>query len=163
MSESRNPLHSQTAFTLLPAGKDRYGERRGLGVSVISFKVCPEDSGGILVIENTFHAPGGPARHLHHEQDEWFYAVESEFLMEVGGERFLLRPGDSVLAPRRVPHVWAHAGAGRGRILIAFFPAGQMEAFFREVTKGNAMAPLEPALWAAHGMELLGPPLDVTA
>jgi hypothetical protein len=49
-----------------------------------------------------------------------------------------------------------------GRILIAFFPAGQMEAFFREVTKENAMPPLDPALWEAHGMELLGPPLDVS-
>ncbi len=147
----------------LLAGADRYGERRGLGVSEISFKLCPEDSGGILVIENTFHAPGGPARHLHHEQDEWFYAVEGEFVLEVGAERFVLQPGDSVLAPRRVPHVWAHVGAAKGRILIAFFPAGQMEAFFREVTKENAMPPLDPALWAAHGMELLGPPLDVTS
>jgi quercetin dioxygenase-like cupin family protein len=133
-----------------------------LGVSEISFKVCPEDSGGVLIIENTFHAPGGPARHLHHDQDEWFYALEGEFLMEVGEERFRLQPGESVLAPRRVPHVWAHAGAGRGRILIAFFPAGQMEVFFREVTKENAMPPQDPALWAAHGMALLGPPLDVT-
>lgn len=147
----------------LLAGADRYGERRGLGVSEISFKLCPEDSGGILVIENTFHAPGGPARHLHHEQDEWFYAVEGEFVLEVGAERFVLQPGDSVLAPRRVPHVWAHVGAAKGRILIAFFPAGQMEAFFREVTKENAMPPLDPALWAAHGMELLGPPLDLTS
>jgi hypothetical protein len=34
-----------------------------------------------------------------------------------------------------------------------------MEAFFREVTKANAMPPQDPALWQAHGMELLGPPL----
>jgi quercetin dioxygenase-like cupin family protein len=162
MTEPRTPPPSQSAFLRLPAGADRYGERRGLGVSEISFKVCPEDSGSVLVIENTFHAPGGPARHLHHEQDEWFYAVEGEFLMEVGAERFVLQPGDAVLAPRRVPHAWAHVGPATGRILIAFFPAGKMEAFFREVTKENAMPPLDPALWEAHGMELLGPPLDVS-
>jgi mannose-6-phosphate isomerase-like protein (cupin superfamily) len=161
LPESRTPPPGQAALVHLAAGADRYGERRGLGVSEISFKVCPEESGGILVIENTFHAPGGPARHLHHDQDEWFYALEGEFAMEVGDERFRLRPGDSLLAPRRVPHVWAHAGVGRGRILIAFFPAGQMEAFFREVTKENAMPPLDPALWEAHGMHLVGPPLPV--
>lgn len=143
------------------AGADRFGEHRPLGISAIDFKVVPPDSGGLLILENTFLARGGPARHLHYDQDEWFYALEGEFILEVGPERFSLRPGDSLLAPRRVPHVWAHVGAARGRILIAFLPAGQMEAFFREVTKANAMPPQDPALWRAHGMELLGPPLPV--
>lgn len=144
----------------VPAGEDRFGERRGLGVSHLAFKVTPADSAGVLVLENTFHSPGGPARHAHYSQDEWFYVAAGEFLMEVGSERFALRPGDSVLGPRGVPHVWAYiGGAEPGRIVIAFFPAGQMEAFFREVTKADAMPPQDPALWRRHGMELLGPPL----
>jgi quercetin dioxygenase-like cupin family protein len=121
--------------------------------------VSGQESPGLFVLENTFHATGGPPRHLHYAQDEWFYAVEGEFLIEIGEERMRLAPGDSVLAPRQVPHVWAHVGNGRGRIVIAFSPAGQMEAFFREVTKSNAMPPQDPGLWRAHGMELLGPPL----
>jgi quercetin dioxygenase-like cupin family protein len=143
------------------AGEDRHGEYRGLGVSVIAFKVLPQDAGGLLVLENTFHQKGGPARHLHYDQDEWFYCLEGEFVIEVGQERFDVRPGDSLLAPRRVPHVWAYVGDARGRMLITFMPAGHMEAFFREVTKANAMPPQDPALWRAHGMELLGPPLAV--
>lgn len=39
-------------------------------------------------------------------------------------------------------------------------PAGKMELFFREVTKHNAMPPMDLGLWRAHGMELLGPPLE---
>lgn len=143
-------------------GEDRLREHRGLGVSRIDFKVLPEDSRGLLVLENTFHARGGPATHLHYHQDELFYALEGEFLLEVGGERFELGPGASLLAPRGVPHVWAFVGETRGRILIAFNPAGEMEAFFRQVTKADAMPPQDPALWRAHGMELLGPPLSVT-
>ena len=143
------------------AGQDRFGEQRGLGISTIEFKVTPQESSGLFVLENTFHAKGGPARHLHYEQDEWFYVVEGEFLFEVGQERFTLAPGDSLLGPRRVPHVWAHVGAGRGRILVAFMPAGEMEAFFREVTRTDAMPAQDPELWRAHGMELLGPPLPV--
>ncbi len=143
------------------AGEDRFGEQRSLGISAIDFKVIPQDSGGLFILENTFHAKGGPARHLHYDQDEWFYAVEGEFIVEVGQERFRLTPGDSLLAPRRVPHVWAYAGDTRGRILIAFLPAGTMEAFFREVTQANAMPPQDPELWRAHGMELLGPPLSL--
>jgi mannose-6-phosphate isomerase-like protein (cupin superfamily) len=143
----------------VPAGSDCFGEHRGLGVSSIQFKVTPSDSSDLLVLENTFHARGGPARHLHVAQDEWFCALEGEFVIEIGDERLQLSPGDSVLAPRQVPHVWAHVGSGRGRMLIVFSPAGQMEAFFREVTRADAMPPQDPALWRAHGMELLGPPL----
>lgn len=143
------------------AGEDLSGERRGLGISSIAFKVTPEDGQNVLILENIFHATGGPPRHLHCDQDEWFYVVAGEFLFEVGEERFRLDPGDSLLAPRHLPHVWAHVGAEVGKILIVFMPAGQMEAFFREVTKANAMPPQDPELWRAHGMELLGPPLPV--
>lgn len=143
------------------ANEDQFGEHRGLGVSQITFKVTPKDSNGIFIIENTFHEKGGPAKHLHYNQDEWFYALEGEFLLEVGNEQFKMKPGDSILAPQKIPHVWAYTGGERGRMLIAFMPAGKMEAFFREVTKANAMPPQDPELWRSHGMELLGPPLKV--
>ena len=143
------------------ANEDQFGEHRGLGVSQITFKVTPKDSNGIFIIENTFHEKGGPAKHLHYDQDEWFYALEGDFLLEIGNEQFRMKPGDSILAPRKIPHVWAYTGGERGRMLIAFMPAGKMEAFFREVTKANAMPPQDPELWRSHGMELLGPPLKV--
>ena len=156
--------HADLSPTLLVlAGEDRFGEHRSLGISAISFKLTPKEADGILILENTFHEAGGPARHLHYDQDEWFYAVEGEFILEVGQERFQIKPGDSLLAPRQVPHVWAYTGTGGGigRMLIAFMPAGKMESFFREVTKANAMPPQDPGLWHAHGMELLGPSLTV--
>ncbi len=150
-----------TPARFVAAGEDCFGEHRGLGISVIEFKLAPQDGSGLFILENVFHGKGGPARHLHYEQDEWFYAVEGEFIVEVGSERFRLRPGDSLFAPRNVPHVWAFVGEALGRMLITFNPAGQMAAFFREVTKANAMPAQDPALWRAHGMELLGPPLPV--
>ncbi len=159
-----NSLASQTNDTpvlRVAANQDQFGEHRGLGVSAITFKVTPKDGDGVFIIENTFHQKGGPARHLHYDQDEWFYAVEGEFILEVGREKYMLNPGDLVLAPRKVPHVWAYSGGECGRILIAFMPAGKMESFFREVTKANAMPPQDPELWRSHGMELLGPPLKV--
>lgn len=161
MSDSVQNSPNATSIIRVSAGEDRFGEHRGLGISSIAFKVVPQDSNGLFVLENTFRAKGGPARHLHHEQDEWFYAAEGEFIVEVGEERIRMKPGDSLLAPRKVPHVWAYVGDATGRMLITFMPAGKMEAFFREVTKANAMPPQDPALWQAHGMELLGPPLSV--
>src|SRR3954462_15641082 len=135
MSETIQTPDSIPSILRLTADEDRFGEHRGLGVSRIDFKVTPQDSNGLLILENVFHAKGGPARHLHHDQDEWFFVVEGEFIIEVGQERISLQPGDSLLAPRKVPHVWAYVGDTRGRILITFMPAGKMEAFFREVTK----------------------------
>ena len=159
MNESR-PMERPSAL-LLAAGADREGENRGLGISTIAFKVILSDPSGPFILENIFLAKGGPARHLHYDQEEWFYILEGEFQFEVGADRFHLHPGDSLLAPRQIPHVWAFVGEACGRILVAFFPAGKMEAFFREVAKANAMPPQDAGIWRAHGMELLGPPLPV--
>jgi quercetin dioxygenase-like cupin family protein len=161
MTDPFHPPDDDLGGLFVAAGADRFGARRGLGTSVITFKVTPQDSDGLLILENTFHAKGGPPRHLHYEQDEWFYAVEGTFLFEVGDDRMTLRPGDSLFAPRKAPHVWASVGDRGGRILVAFEPAGQMEAFFRIVTQANAMPPQDAELHRAHGMELLGPPLAV--
>jgi len=161
MNTPQLPSTPQSSVRRLAAGEDCYGEWRGLGVSTLNFKVVPQDGSGLLIVENIFHSKGGPARHLHYEQDEWFYCLEGTFILEVGNERLRLNPGDSLLAPRQVPHVWGYSGAAQGRMLITFAPAGKMESFFREVTKANAMPPQDPALWRAHGMELMGTPLTL--
>jgi quercetin dioxygenase-like cupin family protein len=143
------------------SGNDRFGEHRSLGVSKIDFKLSSHDTTGLFVLENIFHTKGGPAKHLHYEQDEWFYCLEGEFQFEIGVNKYTLSPGDSIIGPKKVPHVWAYIGDKVGRLLVTFSPAGLMEAFFREVTKTNAMPPQDPALWRAHGMELLGPPMKL--
>ena len=58
--------------------------------------------------------------------------IEGDFAFEVGDERFTLGPGDSLFAPRMVPHGWAHVGDDPGTLLLAVQPAGSLEAFFRE-------------------------------
>jgi quercetin 2,3-dioxygenase len=145
----------------IAASADRFGEQRGRGISTIAFKVMPENPGDPLILENSLKAKGGPPRHFHYDQEEWFYILEGEFQFEVGSERFHLEPGDSLLAPRRVPHAWALVGAAQGKILIAFLRSLKMEAYFREVTKANALPPQDSALLRVHGMELVGPPLPV--
>jgi mannose-6-phosphate isomerase-like protein (cupin superfamily) len=144
------------------ARTDRDGVHKTLGISTIDFKVTSADTGGaMLAIENTNRGKGGPAKHLHLAQDELFCVIEGEYVIVIGDQRFELKPGDTILAPRRVPHVWAYVGQTIGRMLITFTPPGAMEDFFRLVSKGNTMPVQDPALWRAHGMELLGPPLPV--
>ena len=103
-------------------------------------------------------------KHLHHEQDEWFYVVEGEYEMHVGDERFRLGPGDSLLAPRKVPHVWGCTSEKPGRIMAILQPAGTIEAFFRELPKyigRNASLEEFQQLNRAHGMEVVGPRLPL--
>lgn len=40
--------------------------------------------------------------------------------MEVGGELYHLKAGDSLLGPRQVPHAWAYIGEGPGRLQLSF-------------------------------------------
>lgn len=148
----------------VPRGDDRLGERHTIGVSTTAFKVLTKESrGGLFVMEHTSPKKGGPPRHLHHNEDEYFYVIEGEYIAEIGSNRFRLKPGDSILAPREVPHVWAFVGETPGRLLITFAPANKMEAFFRDNEKrgkdGEYLSDAE--VYRAYDLELLGPPLSV--
>jgi quercetin dioxygenase-like cupin family protein len=143
-------------------GTDRHELERGLGITRLRYKVATADTnGGLFVIEQTMLAKGGPPKHVHFEQDEWFFPVEGEFIAEVGKRQYRLRPGDSLLAPRLAPHAWAYVADAVGKIVIAFSPAGKMEAFFDLTALKGSMPSQDPQLWLDHGMKVLGPPLPV--
>ncbi len=148
----------------LTRGEDRLGEHHSIGVSTTDFKVLTKDSrGDLFVMEHTSPKKGGPPRHLHHNEDEWFYVIEGDYIAEIGSDRFRLKPGDSVLGPRGVPHAWAFVGDTPGRLLIAFAPANKMEAFFRDNAKRSKDGEYlnDAQVYRAYGLELLGPPLSV--
>jgi quercetin dioxygenase-like cupin family protein len=156
---------ARTRALYVPNGRNRFEEEMMIwGVIPLQIKVSTDDTAGALfVFEHADMGKGGPPRHFHYEQDEWFHAVKGEFLFEVGDERFTLRPGDSIFAPRMVPHVWAYVGDDPGTLLLAVQPAGSLEAFFLQSSKmGRPPSPEEAELqFAAHGMKVVGPPLSV--
>jgi len=127
-------------------------------------KVSAKDTGGDLCIYDTVRSTkGGPPLHRHYFQDEWFYIIRGEFLVQVGDDQIRLGPGDSAFAPRTIPHAFAMTSDGEGQMLVLFQPAGSMEAFFREMSRigkeVSAGRQLPKRVWEDHGMELLGPPL----
>lgn len=150
----------------VPAGEGRDGESlRLFDRSWIDFKIKTADTnGGFFMIAQRELRRFGPPRHVHPEQDEWFYPLHGTYRVEVGETRFLIGPGDVLFAPRGVPHVWSHVEEEPGGMLVAFQPAGKMEAFFREFTRHAALPPLPELreLFARHGMKVVGPPLPVT-
>lgn len=143
--------------------RDRSGSAHDLGIGTLAFKVATADSrGALLVVELVHHTRGGPPRHLHRDQDELFYVVEGEYLLEVGRERRRLGPGDCAFGPRNVPHAWAFVGGRAGRIVFTVTPAGRLEDFFHALGRLRATAPQDPAFWPPYNMELVGPPLAIT-
>jgi mannose-6-phosphate isomerase-like protein (cupin superfamily) len=159
---------SNTPATTKPVrvvdGEDRLGEHHTIGISSTAFKVLTRDTGGdLFIIQHANLKKGGPPRHVHHNEDEWFYVLEGNYIAEIGAERFELKAGDSVLGPRGVPHAWAFVGEGPGKLLIAFAPANKMEAFFRDNEKRRKDGDYvnDAAVYKAYGLELLGPPLSV--
>jgi len=149
------------------AQKDRHGEELLVMGGQFDLKVSSRDTGGDLCIYDTIRLEkGGPALHRHHFQDEWFYVIRGEFIVQVGDKTLSLHPGDSAFAPRKIPHAFAKISDGEGQMLVLFQPAGSMEDFFRQMSKLGKEIPKNQEvalkqLWAEHGMEIVGPPLKV--
>jgi mannose-6-phosphate isomerase-like protein (cupin superfamily) len=148
--------------SIVLAGEDIDSENRSLGFSHISFKISTHETGGnFFLFEHSNLRPGGPPLHFHYDQEEWFYVMEGEVLFQIGERRFQLKAGDSMLAPRKVPHAFTAVGAVPAKMLVGYSPAGRMEQFFRDVANGKPVI-WDAALLRKYGCELVGPPLKTT-
>jgi mannose-6-phosphate isomerase-like protein (cupin superfamily) len=144
------------------SNQDRFGEALCYLNGRFDCKVSAKDTGGDLCIYDTVRTErGDPPLHIHHDQDEWFFVREGEFVFQVGAQMYRLGPGDSVFAPRKVPHAFANV-SDTGRLLIVYQPAGTIEQLFREAAAmQNASAEEREAHSRSHGLELVGPPLKL--
>ena len=159
-----DPLDTQTARPLpivVPAGEDRFGYFKTLGISSVAFKVTAQESRDLFVAEVTLVQKGGPAKHVHLYQDEWFYVVEGEFILEVGDERLHLKPGDSAFGPKNVPHGWAFVAGTQGRMIFVVSPIGKLEAFFDNAGQTSTLPSSDQSQWQPYDLEWVGPPLKI--
>jgi mannose-6-phosphate isomerase-like protein (cupin superfamily) len=161
-SESFN--RSEKGFKV-SSGSDRFLEELDIMGGQFDCLVSSKDTGGDLCIYNTFRQEkGGPALHIHHNQDEWFFVIKGEFIVRVGDDLLKLKPGDSAFAPRKVAHAFAKINEDLAQMLVLFQPAGSMEEFFLQMSKLGSSIPKDQEntlkeLWRSHGMEIVGPPL----
>jgi mannose-6-phosphate isomerase-like protein (cupin superfamily) len=121
----------------------------------------------IDIVEIEGRAGDMPPLHVHHDHDETFYVVEGTISIHLPDGQVTLREGESLLAPRGVPHVY-RVESGTARWLGIGTPAGFAE-FVREASdepESDGFPPLhrehdvERLAEAAvrQGIELLGPP-----
>jgi quercetin dioxygenase-like cupin family protein len=161
------PVNSSGVGLKVAAGEGRYGRALKLpDGGQLFIKVATQDSGGaFFVTEQPSGRKGGPPKHFHLEEDEWFYCLAGEYIVEVGNQRYELKPGDSVLGPRRVPHAFAFVGNTPGRLMVGFTPAGRVEQFFRDLDArgkyfGTGTNEDKEAARQRYGVVNVGPPLD---
>lgn len=151
---------TQATGRMVAAGHDRFDTPFVFLDADFNVVLSGRDTqGAACAVETMRRSLGGPPLHVHPDQDEWFFVREGRFDMVIGGNAFTLGPGDSLLAPRGVPHAFA-SRTPTARMLVTFFPAGDMEAFFHAAATLREPTPPEmAAVFAAHGMRVVGPPM----
>lgn len=149
-----------------PDGQARDHEHIVVGPVPVQFKVLPQDTDGdMAAFVSANNVPGfGPPLHVHHSIDEFFCVLAGEFAFQVGADQTRLRPGDTILIPRNVPHAFDCVSAQPGKLLVTMQPANRMDDFFRQLalllpTSGTPDPAAIQKLYQAHDSTIVGPPL----
>jgi quercetin dioxygenase-like cupin family protein len=104
------------------------------------------ETGGAYCLLEVALTPGmSVPRQIHTREDEAYYVLAGELEVIVDTETFVLRPGDTLMAPRDIPHQLSNSGKVENHYLLVFSPSG-FEEFLRATAvpaPGNAPAPLE--------------------
>src|SRR6516225_10448103 len=80
-------------------------------VGIGSVCLSGEDTGGAYCLLEVSLAAGiGVPRHTHTREDETYYVTSGELEVKVGDEIFVLKPGDTLMAPRNIPHELRNSG-----------------------------------------------------
>ena len=112
-----------------------------------------EETGGAYCLLDMRVAPGKSVpRHTHTRDDEALFMLSGELETHVGDDIFILRPGETLIAPRNIPHQLRNSGSVPNHYLIVFSPAG-FEEFLKATSvpaPDNAVAPNEPPAIAVH-------------
>jgi quercetin dioxygenase-like cupin family protein len=144
------------------AGKARNGKSLKIGQGILDSKISGKDTeGNLFVFESSQNSrEEGIPIHMHPDIDETFYVLEGTVKFQIGEDVYYLKPGDTVFAPRNIPHAWVTNSKTASKILIIVQGAGKMEAFFEELANLKEFTPPVVAeIYTKHNMVLIGPPL----
>jgi quercetin dioxygenase-like cupin family protein len=133
-------------------------KRQYFDVGIGSVCLSGADTGGAYCFLEVSLAPGMMVpRHTHTREDEAYYVLSGELEVVVGDEVFILRVGDSLMAPRDIPHQLRNSGNAENHYLIMFSPSG-FEGFLKVTAvpaPDNAVAPTEPPAVAVRNVHEL--------
>ena len=67
--------------------------------------------------------------HVHEREDELFYILDGEHIVQRGQQEHKLDPGQTIFLPRNVPHAHRRVVPRQGRLLVVCSPAGLKDFF----------------------------------
>jgi len=140
--EQAGPVASPlSGFMVDPDG----GERLSFSGAEFVVRASADRTGGAFGVIEEIDPLDTP---LHVHEDEIFYVVEGEHVVQVGDEEFRVGAGGLVFGPRGVPHAQRRVVPRTGRVLVMFSPAG-FEGFFRELAEAERHGSTGPAAYAS--------------
>ena len=144
------------SFHGAPAIKHQSKSRRYyFDVGIGSVCLSGADTGGAYCLIEASLAPGmGVPRHTHTREDEAYFVLAGELEVVVGDEAFVLNAGDTLIAPRAIPHQIRNSGVVENRYLLTFSPSG-FEGFVMATAvpaPDNAAAPTTPSATAVRNV-----------
>lgn len=96
-------------------------------------RVSGSDTNGTLAVVESHDAPGGgPPPHIHHREDETFQVLEGEYEFMIAGNTVTAKAGDTLFAPRGIPHTYRCVSQTTGKLSVVLTPPG-FENFFAEI------------------------------
>ena len=113
-----------------------------LGNPLVEKAASADLNGGAAVFVLTVEPAGGPPAHVHQDSDEFFFVLEGEVEVWVGGRHATLTPGMSATRPRGVAHRFDNTGKRAARVLVVVTP-GEGAAFFDELDRERPELPRE--------------------
>lgn len=152
----RQPVmsHVQPVTRTAPSIKHQPSSTRYyFDVGIGSVCLSGVDTGGAFCLLEVSLAPRiGVPRHTHTREDESYYVISGELEVTVRGEIFVLKAGDSLMAPRNIPHEIRNSGDVENHYLLVFSPSGFEEFIMAAAlpAPGNASAPTQRQLQAAN-------------
>jgi len=127
-------------------------------VGIGSVCLAGADTGGAYCLLEMVLAPGmGVPRHMHTREDESYFVLTGALEVIVGDETFVLKAGDTLLAPRGISHQLRNPGNVENHYLLVFSPPG-FEGFLKATAipaPANASAPTLPPAVAIRNVHEL--------
>jgi quercetin dioxygenase-like cupin family protein len=125
-TDERAPANSRNRGGRAPSVKYQPKSKRFyFDVGIGSLLLSGVDTGRAYCLFEVSAAAGvSVPRHTHTREDESYYVLSGELEVVVAEEVFLLKPGDSLMAPRDIPHQLRNSGRGENHFLLIFSPSG---------------------------------------
>ena len=147
-------------------------EHLWFGNTLVSI-VVPSGMGDdrICVVEHRAPLGDSPPMHVHRREDEVFHLISGRIKFSVAGTERVLEAGETMLAPKGVPHTY-RVESPEGAHWLTVTRGADFESMLRAASRPAEKRTLPPAvepskemietlgrLCAANGIDIVGPPL----